>query len=178
MNSVALAIGFLLLKNWLPKYFEEKAKNLAQKEDLAQLTAISEEVRSKFEAGSLVFRAQFEVEFERMQGVWARAKRLQRAFVEAFPHPDFSTPTKEKFTEFVEHQIDFLDFMEGSLPFLPIPVSQSFRAFDELMTDMKTRGLMPLAPHEAKRYRDEVRAALKQAEETIRGRIEELRIIQ
>ena len=113
-----------------------------------------------------------------MQGVWARAKRLQRAFVEAFPHPDFTEPTKEKFAEFVECQIQFIDFMEGSLPFLPVSVSRSFHDFDELMTDFKTRGLMPLTSQEAKRYRDEVRAALKKAEETIRGRIEELRVVQ
>ncbi len=52
-----------LVRFWLPKYFEEKAKNFAQKEDLHELTTITEKVKSEFERGSLVFRAQFEAEY-------------------------------------------------------------------------------------------------------------------
>lgn len=178
LNALALVVAILLWRFWLPKYFEEKAKNLAQKEDLNELTAITEEVRSRFSHGSIVFRAQFEAEFEMMQGVWTKAKRLKRAFVEAYPHPDFLPPTQEAFEQFVAIQIDFLDFLEGSRPFLPTTVLLAFGDFDELMTDMKVRRAKPLTRDEVPVIRGAVDAALFRVEASIRQRIEELRIVQ
>lgn len=43
---VGLSIGIMLWKMFVPEYLAEKAKNLASKEDLAQLTAVVESVKA------------------------------------------------------------------------------------------------------------------------------------
>jgi hypothetical protein len=54
---------------------------------------------------------------------------------------------------------------------------KAFHGFDELMTDMKIRGLMPLAEHEVTRIRKEVDNTLEAAETAIRERMRNLQII-
>lgn len=42
----AIIISYFLLRRFLPKYLEQKAKNLATKEDIAEITQIVEGIRS------------------------------------------------------------------------------------------------------------------------------------
>lgn len=45
---VAIFFAGLWVKNYLPTYFNEKAKNLAQKEDIATITNLVEQVRASY----------------------------------------------------------------------------------------------------------------------------------
>lgn len=48
LNIVFLICLGLFIKNWLPSYMEEKGKNLATKEDIAEITRKTEEVGKEF----------------------------------------------------------------------------------------------------------------------------------
>ena len=45
---LALVVGFLFLQKYLPSYLSEKAKNLATKEDIAEITHQIEQVKSEY----------------------------------------------------------------------------------------------------------------------------------
>jgi nitrogen regulatory protein PII-like uncharacterized protein len=70
---------------YLRHYVGAKAKNLAQKEDLKDLTNIVERVRSQFERANLVHRVHFEAEFRACQDIWRGAHSTHREFVRLFP---------------------------------------------------------------------------------------------
>ena len=161
----------------IPKYLEEKAKNLAQKEDLDLLTEIVEGVKKRFERGTIVYRAQFEVEFARMQEIWKSARHLDRIFTDAFPHPEFASTSIEKFTIFKDAQIAFIDALDGSRPFIPLAVFDAFMKFDDLMVDAKQRGISQHSETELARIRKEITSSFDAIELSIRCRIEELRIL-
>ncbi len=161
----------------MPKYIEEKAKNLAQKEDLDLLTEIVEGVKNRFERGTIVYKAQFEVEFARMQEIWKSARYLDRIFTDAFPHPEFSSTSIEKFAVFKDAQIAFLDALDGSRPFIPLAVFDAFMKFDDLMVDAKQRGISQHSETELARARKEITLAFDAIEHSIRCRIEELKIL-
>jgi len=73
----AIGLGVFYLRH----YVGAKAKNLAEKEDLKDLTRIVERVRSQFERANLVHRVQFEAEFRVCQDLWRDAHSTFREFV-------------------------------------------------------------------------------------------------
>lgn len=76
---VASFIAWLLIKNCLPSYLSEKGKNLATKEDVAQITRKVEEVRHEY--ASLVEKLR-----ARQQLRMAAVDRRLQAHQEAFTH--------------------------------------------------------------------------------------------
>ncbi|MCX6880669.1 MAG: hypothetical protein NTW21_43710 [Verrucomicrobia bacterium] len=168
-----IGVGWLVAV-WMPKYWAEKAKNLAQKEDLDLLTGIVEGVKNRFERRTIVYRAQFDVEFARMQEIWKSARYLDRIFTDAFPHPGFASTSIEKFTVFKDAQIGFLDALDGSRPFIPLTVLEAFMRFDGLMVDAKERGLSQHSETELADVRKEVASSFDAIEHSIRSRLEEL----
>jgi len=77
----AIALSWFFLR----RYIGAKAENLAQKEDLRDLTDIVERVRTQFERANLVHKVQFEAEFKACQDVWREANNTHREFVRLFP---------------------------------------------------------------------------------------------
>lgn len=61
---LGLVAGSLLLKNSLPKYFEEKGKNLATKEDIEEITQKVESVKAEISRSQLVFQAKYQMKHE------------------------------------------------------------------------------------------------------------------
>lgn len=49
-SLVAVVAGGLFLRSYLPSYFTEKGKNLASKEDIAQITRLVESVKAQYVA--------------------------------------------------------------------------------------------------------------------------------
>jgi hypothetical protein len=58
---LTMAVVPFFIENHTKKYFETKGANLAQKEDLAELTTIVNEVKSKFETDSAILKAKLDV---------------------------------------------------------------------------------------------------------------------
>ncbi|MDW0116949.1 hypothetical protein QTL97_08385 [Sporosarcina thermotolerans] len=60
-------VGGLLLKNYLPNYMNEKGKNHATKEDIADITRRTEEVKSEFLSKLEVEKKEINIEIEKMK---------------------------------------------------------------------------------------------------------------
>jgi|GEM_PF-7084893 len=180
-SQVVLILGVgWLVKTWIPGYLDTKARNRAQREDLDDLTSIIERVKHLFQHDAAVCRAQFETEFSLMKSLWEASRILERAFVEAYPLSGFAAQSKEGFAVFVEKQIAFLDILEGSRPFISKHVFDAFMIFDTIVTDAKASisvlGLDSYSDIEIRTLRQDVAASFDTIEESVRRRIEELRI--
>ena len=134
---VSTIIG-LLLKNYLPNYFSEKAKNLAKKQDIEILTEKVESVKSKYtveieklkadlEKASHVGKMQFEVEFQIYKDVWEQLVKLKRKTLSLRPAFDVALSEneseedrkKERVINFVEAYNQLLENTENNKPFYP-----------------------------------------------------------
>lgn len=54
----------LFLKNFLPKYMEEKRKNLATKEDVQEITRKTEEVQNEFKENFELFSSDLRFKYD------------------------------------------------------------------------------------------------------------------
>ena len=90
-TAASVAITGLLVKTFLPSYLNEKAKNLATKEDIAAITDEVEKVkrqhasqlemlRADLDQRKHVSNAQFEREFEAYQEIWKALVKVDNAF--------------------------------------------------------------------------------------------------
>ncbi len=79
-------LGFIALvllgKSFLPKYFEEKAKNLATREDVAGITREIEKVKLEFSVENEQRRAQIGLVFGESQRLRARAIETLLAYAD------------------------------------------------------------------------------------------------
>jgi hypothetical protein len=76
---VALGIGGLLFRKYLPKYVEKKAENLATKEDVAEITKLTEQARLPF----LETLERMRGELQRQSATLTRRQELYVEFAEA-----------------------------------------------------------------------------------------------
>lgn len=78
-NIFLLIIIGLLMRSYLPKYFQEKGKNLATKEDIGDITEKIEAVRAQYARQSHVQKLTSEKEFEILSEVWKTLVDLRQA---------------------------------------------------------------------------------------------------
>ena len=64
---VTIFLAGLWIKNYLPTYFNEKAKNLAQKEDIATITNLVEQVRASYTSELEKFKNSLQSDLERLK---------------------------------------------------------------------------------------------------------------
>ena len=168
---ILAAIGLAVF--YLRNYVREKAKNLAQKEDLQDLTKIVEGVRSQFERVNLVQRVQFEAEFRACQDLWRAANDAHKEFIRFFPTsgPD---PEADQATKFLNAQLAFADMLEGCKPFVKDAVWQAFFEFENSIIMWKFGGM----PKESrKESRDTARLSLERCVAETRKRFSELLVV-
>jgi hypothetical protein len=166
---ILAAIGLSVF--YLRKYIGRKAENLAQKEDLRDLTDIVERVRTQFERANLVHRVQFEAEFRACQDVWREANNTHREFVRLFPLL-FGKPTPLQRGTFISAQRAFADALEAGKPFMNQTVWNAFFEFENSMIVWKNVEMIP--KESTKESREEARLALERCAEEIRKRFSEL----
>jgi len=63
-NAIFFFLLGLFLKNYFPKYMEEKGKNLATKEDIGQITKITEEVQKDFKESFEQFSSDLKFKYD------------------------------------------------------------------------------------------------------------------
>lgn len=63
-NTIFFFLLGLFLKNYFPKYMEEKGKNLATKEDIGQITKITEEVQKDFKESFEQFSSDLKFKYD------------------------------------------------------------------------------------------------------------------
>jgi len=159
---------------FLRKYIGAKAKNLAQKEDLQDLTDIVERVRAQFERANLVHRVQFEAEFRACQDVWRDAHNTHREFVRLFSIA-FGKPTPLQRGEFIKAQVAFTDALEAGKPFMNQAVWNAFSKFEDSVIVWKDVEMIP--KESIKESREEARLGLERCAEEIRKRFSELLVV-
>jgi hypothetical protein len=97
--TLAACVAILALRGFLPKYVEEKAKNLATKEDIEGITASIERVRSQHAAelervrsdlnrALNVHKLQYETELRTYEQIWIDLVDVQRAALSLRPIVD------------------------------------------------------------------------------------------
>jgi len=165
---ILAAIGLAVF--YLRNYVREKAKNLAQKEDLQDLTRIVEGVRSQFERVNLVQRVQFEAEFRACQDIWCDAQNAHKEFIRLFPMSD-AAPAGEQQTKFLNAQLAFADTLERCKPFVNDALWQAFLDFENSIIMWKF-GDMP--KESLKESREAARLSLERCVAEIRKRFSEL----
>lgn len=168
---ILAAIGLAVF--YLRNYVREKAKNLAQKEDLQDLTKIVEDVRSQFERANLVHRVQFEAEFRACQDVWRGAHSTHREFVRLFPM-SYAVPEAGQRKKFGDTQLAFSDTLVQCQPFVSDAVWKAVYEFEGLMIVWKDADL-PLASRTD--CRDEAFKGLERCVQEIRKRFSELLVV-
>jgi hypothetical protein len=165
----AIGVGVFYLRN----YVRKKAENLAQKEDLKDLTDVVERVRAQFERANLVHRVQFETEFRVCRDVWRVAHDTHREFIRLFPIA-VGPPEEGQREKFVDAQLAFTNALEGCKPFVSAEVWRAFYSFDDLMIPWKDAEIPMVERNE---YRKEARLSLERCAAEIRKRFSELLVV-
>jgi hypothetical protein len=129
----AVLVAPLLYTHLLGAYFTEKGKNTAQKEDLAELTKIVEEIRHEHTRSSEelkaaltkelnVHKTQYDAEVETYKEVWEKLVDLKRA-VDDLGRSGRGGPEAERAEErYYDAHASFLRTVEIRRPFYPADV--------------------------------------------------------
>lgn len=154
-----VAVALLYWRSYLPAYFHEKAKNLATKEDVQQITEAVESVKNKFEQdnerlrhslerSNHVTKFQFEKEYDLYREMWASLVDLKRTSLSLRPVMDFIDPKesaeerkKNRLNKFADAYEKTVDVAEKSRPFYPAAIW------------LELRKLLDIAHKEAVGYR-------------------------
>jgi hypothetical protein len=172
-NLVVILAAIGVAAFYLRNYVRKKAENLAQKEDLQDLTKIVEGVRSQFERVNLVHRVQFEAEFRACQDLWRVTHETFREFIRLFPL-SAGAPGEGQRTKFVDAQLAFTNTLEECKPFVSLVVWKAFYDFEDLMIPWKDADI-PLV--ERNKYREEARLSFERCATEIRKRFSELIVV-
>jgi hypothetical protein len=138
---------------------------------------IQKKLDSVVARADLVHKIQFETEFKFYTDIWSKAVDNHKAFIQAFPHPDFAVKTLEKFDLFIKSHEKFLYYLECSRPFMSEDIFSKMKVFEELMIDAKIRGMDNELVEAIKANRKAVDAALKEVSESIKQRLQTLQVV-
>ncbi len=126
--TLAVVAGLALwVRSYLSGYLGEKGKNLATKEDMAELTHKVEGVRMQYQRAGAATQAQFEAEFRTYEEIWGCLIDVQRAALSLRPMVDVGLRQGEtqeqrqeqRLTEFAEAFNRFTSTYMKRRPFYP-----------------------------------------------------------
>jgi len=75
VNIIVIIILPLIFKNYFPSYFSEKGKNLAQKEDIAKITTIVEQIKSEHIKNQEQIKSQLSLAVSRNNDIDIQARK-------------------------------------------------------------------------------------------------------
>lgn len=127
--GIAIAIiglAIIWIRKGSIKYVEEKAKNLATKEDIGEITNTVEEVKKTHENYSHAWKEIFEKEYSILEGVWESAWKLQSTVRKLKPNTDFRDKNKsadqinrERWDDYFKAKNEYIDSIILTRPFIP-----------------------------------------------------------
>jgi hypothetical protein len=152
---VAVALAVRALLKYLPAYVTEKAKNLATKEDIGQVTREVEDVKASYareleavrselhaerERGLTSHRVQFETEFRALTEVWSALARVRARMEPLRPRVQLvnegETPEQRfqrAFAPFAEAKNEFVRSVDFAMPFYPEAIHHMLEAAVKLL---------------------------------------------
>jgi hypothetical protein len=128
----ALNLILLLWKGYFETYLKRKAENLATKEDVAKLTHLAEEVKASFTKRGIVFKAQFDFEFQSCLHLWKSACELRRAYERARAFKVNNQVTAET-KAFADAELKYTSELNEALPFIDGCVGDKLRRLHETL---------------------------------------------
>lgn len=116
---IAIYVIYRLFKNYVPSYFEEKGKNLATKQDIAEITRKTEEVQKEFKEGFELFSSDVKFKYDFFNRQYSKLYCKLYAIVIQ--------------SEYVRHYIKLTDGQELSFDDTPfIEISKTHRESEKL----------------------------------------------
>jgi hypothetical protein len=198
-----LIFGGMILfwKFYLPSYFKKKGENLAQKEDIADITrqiegvkstysSEIERLRSELSKTVLVHKLQFETEFQSYREMWEKLLVVRNRSLELRPMMDVYVPTEEERNKLKQERMvnfanafnAFGEVAEKNKPFYPLVI---WKELESLLGTIRKEaiGYQYGDPDsdgrkywdEALKNRDSIIAQIDSICEAIRNRIEALK---
>jgi hypothetical protein len=156
---------------FLGAYLKQKGKNFATKEDVAKITQIQEEIRTKLANQSHFSRIRYEREMEIYQKVWAKLV----SFWEVIFYADVSTTGQQ---DYGKTRNEMIEAIRENKPFFPKEIWQEVQAFQKLCEGKRFSELLlrfrELNDDEKKNYfesSDKIKVQLDKVEEAIRNRL-------
>jgi len=194
--AFGLIVAGLILRVYLPTYFAEKARNLAKKEDIEDLTRKVELVKHEFTAeverlkagldrATHVSKQQFDVEFAIYRDVWEKLVGLRQAFFALRPFVSEIVPPQvgqerlqRRIDAFNLAYADFVNAADRNQPFYSEDVYRELSAIIDICIDEKFESEFPDAEKNYwQRVRDSKQKFLKAidaAYKAIRARFQHL----
>jgi hypothetical protein len=145
--SIVVFILGLFFNKYLPSYFTEKGKNLATKEDIAQITDLIEEVKSVYSRDIellkaelnktlLVHRVHFETEFKALSEIWKKVASVRFTMARTSLVPK-QEATNENFDQFWSSMDELREAIDYNSPFYPKSIYDELGKLIELGNQQK-----------------------------------------
>ena len=163
---IALLIAVATL--YLRKFVATKAENLAQKQDLKDLTTVVERVKSQFERANTIYQMQAEAEFSACVNTWREACLAHKEFCRLNPIAEFGSQLANQAELFAAAQIKFTDTLQANRPLMRDDVWKAFDHFEWELVAWKDQPTLPLPLR--KEARDKARRALDECNHRIKNR--------
>ena len=150
LSILGIGVVGLLLYRYLPAYTSEKGKNLATKEDIADITKRIEEVKSTYAHELEAVRAvigsrlgihqfRYQREFELLMLLSEKVVELRDASVMLRPESEYVNPDepevdrkRKKIMRYSTASRDLYQFYEPRRPFLPESLLESLQILDKV----------------------------------------------
>ena len=174
-GSILVALLITAATLYLRKFIAAKAENLAQKQDLKDLTTIVEGVKSRFERANVIHNLKLQKEFTACVNTWKEACLAHKQFCRF--HLVAQKDSKElaeralskQVLLFKEAQVKFTDTLKENQPFILEDVWKAFEDFESELIAWKDSSKQLPTPLEAQ-AREKARHALDECNRRIRNR--------
>jgi hypothetical protein len=199
LTIVTIGIVGYFIKNYFPSYFKEKAKNLATKEDLKEITNQVESIKHlyssdlealKAQLGSQLFvhQTRYQNEFEILKKLSEKLVKLRNAALGLRPVADYVNPNEseeERKQKRLEryHQAgqDLYEIFETRKPFYPDEIYEGIKKLDQIVwkevvqyknrTDCEGKGFDQEYWEKAEANSEEITQEANRVMELIRNRV-------
>jgi hypothetical protein len=171
---IFLTLLITLATLYLRKFVAAKAENLAQKQDLKDLTMIVERVKSQFERANAMHKLQLETEFSACVNTWREASLAHKEFSRIHLATRVSSElVKEHIAKraklFTHAQHKFTDTLRANQPFMREDVWKAFADLELALTAWRDSSERVPSPLQSE-ARERARRALDECNRRIKNR--------
>lgn len=134
---VGASIAGLMFKVFLPSYLSEKAKNLATKEDVHEITTRVEEVKAALGSRLHIHQVRYESEFKillELSEKLVAARDAAQGLRPEMGYDDINDPEvkKKRMGRYIDAARDLYLFVESRQPFFPEDIYNTVKVLDQV----------------------------------------------
>ena len=184
-SLVILAAFILVVKYYLPSYFKKKAENLANKQDVADITREVENVKmgytleiervkAELSKNAFMHKLQFETEFQAFKDIWGKLLDVRSKTLSLRPMMDTATTSPEdsdsrkdaRLKAFADSFNSFVELAEKNKPFYPPDIWRALESIFKIARDEAIGYQYSDFEHDGRKYWDD---AMKHREQILNG---------